>query len=183
MKSTRNLRLRLRLIEGALVLGLGALTTGAVATHQLLLDATNRPTGDVSFSAPHWVGTLDAARLPASVPLLDGDGNLSVSGSLNTGGAILEGIYSGAISTLYYGGSIDTSNGGGSLRTNGGGTIDTSYGGSINTSYGGGYLITDGNGAPADPDAPLGSLYMDQDPDGASGHVLWIMEPTGWVGK
>ncbi len=190
MKSTRNLRLRLRLTEGALVLLLGALTTGAVATHQLLLDATNRPTDDVSFSGPHWVGTLDAARLPASVPLLDIDGNLSVSGKLNATG----GTHAGRIDISNSGGNIFTSNGGGNLDTSGGGgTIDTgdtggpistkSSGGRFDTSNGGGYILTNGYGAPIDSSAPLGSVYMDQDPAGASGHVLWVMEPTGWVGK
>ena len=175
MKSTRNLHRRLRVIEGALVLLLGALTTGAVATHQLLLDATNRPVGDVDFSGPHWIGTLDAARLPASVPLLDGTGSLAISGALSAAGGITEGDD---------GGRIDTTNGGGVIDTSyGGGGIYTSYGGGIYTSYGGGYIVTDGSGVPTDSGAPLGSLYMDQDPDGTSGHVLWVMERSGWAGK
>ncbi len=77
MKSTRNLRLRLRVMECALLFGLGVLTTAAVSTHELLLDAANHPTSFLDLGDSHVVGTLDAARLPtapAARTLADGVG-------------------------------------------------------------------------------------------------------------
>ena len=157
MKSTRHLRLRLRLIEGALVLLLGALTTAAVSTHRLLLDATNRPTDDVSFSGPHWVGTLDAARLPASVPLLDGNGSLNVPGDLvydglfrdGRGGGVVELTPDGVLQldnavygtgAIYIGGSLVAD--GGSLYANH--NLVADYAGSL---YASNQLIADGSGS------------------------------------
>ena len=52
-------------------------------------DAANQPTVDVSLSSPHWTGTLDPARLPASVALLDAQGNLSLSHILSTSGTVI----------------------------------------------------------------------------------------------
>lgn len=81
MKSTRNLRVRLRLIEGALVFLFGLLTAGAIATHQLLLDGSGEPVTPISLSGEHWTGTLNPSRLPANVPLLTD--NALILNSLN----------------------------------------------------------------------------------------------------
>ena len=76
MKSIRNLRLRLRLLEGALLLLLAIGTTAAVSTYQLLLDAANHPTSDFSLTSTHLIDTLDDARLSANVPLLNAGSNV-----------------------------------------------------------------------------------------------------------
>ena len=81
------------------------------ATRALLLDAANHPTADVDLVSAHWTGTLDPARLPASVPLLDGGGGLVLNGSLATSGTISgdgSGLYDLPAATPY----ADVSGGG-----------------------------------------------------------------------
>ena len=86
MKSTKNLRLRLRLMEGALLLLFGVFTTAAVSTHQLLLDAANHPTSAFDLTSTNLTGTLSDARLPASVPLLS-NGGLTIPGEFSSAGS------------------------------------------------------------------------------------------------
>ena len=110
MKSTRKLRLRLRLIEGALALLLAVGTTAAVSTHQLLLDAANQPVGDLSLTSPHVVGTLDPARLPASVPVLNAGDNLVLDGG--NGSLLANWVF---FDTLYTRASLRIADGDGNL--------------------------------------------------------------------
>ncbi len=60
------------------------------ALRQVLIDAANQPTADVSLSSPHWTGTLDPDRLPAGVPQYqrDGSGALSLPGTLEAAGLV-----------------------------------------------------------------------------------------------
>ncbi len=56
----------------------------------LILDYANRPTADVSLTSTHWTGTLDPARLPASVAQYAGDQSLTTPGALALGGSLYD---------------------------------------------------------------------------------------------
>ena len=61
-----------------LLLAAAAVLGATPAFRQLLIDASNQPTADVSLSSPHWTGTLDPGRLPDRVVQYDENGNVFV---------------------------------------------------------------------------------------------------------
>ena len=158
MKSTKNLRLRLRLMEGALLLLLGVFTTAAVSTHQLLLDAANRPTSDFDLSGTHVVGILDPAHLPGTASFGGGvacdslvTNQVLVEGTLQTdAGTFLDDSNHLTVATTSSDGGLITTDGNGnltaaSLST----TADAEVGALLcdsNLSSDQGLVFTDGNG-------------------------------------
>ena len=105
-------------------------------------------------------------------------GNLTASGYISFDGGL---GYSDGVGDLALTGALSTVGGGYFDQRNNGGYISTNNGGYVDTSNGGGHISTNGNISPTDSNAPVGSLWMDQ--QGHNGHVLWVKETTGWVGK
>ncbi len=78
--------LRLAIAAPWCLLAAFAAVAATPATRALLLDAASKPTDDVSFTSPHWTGTLDPARLPASVAQYASDQSLTTPGAVALGG-------------------------------------------------------------------------------------------------
>lgn len=78
---------------------------------ELRLGPDHKPLSDVSLASPHWTDTLDPARLPASVPLLDGSQTLHLPVNLTVVGDISTSTISTTYQEVDIAGSLTWDNG------------------------------------------------------------------------